>query len=412
MMFGFKRGNIFAITLSITVMGFVLGYISLNSLKFGDDLYIMTKFGDESVLGDIEIKGIVQDYYSGVFFKLNNKKLYQEFVYYNGFNDSFKNRVQYDNYASAGDYMLDETFGDIYRIISLVKNKKSEYIRKEIGTYMVCENGHHMIGNSETQDMKAMEIKNEKLYLVIPTCKNCRGKSGVYEVSAFNKMPQEGYRMLADIDLEEGNVRVEGMLFIGDNLCVILTEGNNTNIKLFDLETEKFSKNIEIPLKENTYGKVRAYINGNYLNILTGNQVYTLKISDEISLVKQFDISEQIEKSENEFGYESVTKGSYSQTVHREIVDLAYKNNKLYVVSKCVFMGFEVKELAYENYLELIVWEDTNKAIYSGRIGANVDRDKLWDRSKYIYTIEFAQREKYQQYFEQDRREFEQIQIY
>lgn len=415
-MLGFKRINLFTITLTITVIGLALSYISINSLKYGDDCTITTKFGDENVLRDIEIKGIVQDDYSGVFFKLNDEKLHKNFVYYNGSNDSFQNRVQYDNYASAGDYMLDETYGDIYRIISLVNNKKSEYIGKEIGTYIVCENGrHHMMGNSGTQDMKAMVLKNEKLYFVIPTCENCKGKSGIYEVSDFDKMPEEGYRKLSDIELGEGNVRIEGMLFVEDNLCVILTEGNESNksikIKLFNLKTEKFSKNIEIPLKGKGFSRVSAYTNGNYLNILSNKEVHTLKISEEISLVDQFDISELIEGRENEFGYESVEKGEYCETVHREIVDLTYKNKKLYVVCKCVLMGFEIKELAYENYLELIVW-DTNKAIYSGRIGANVDRDKLWDRSKYIYRLEFEQREKYQQYFERDRREFEQVQIY
>lgn len=414
-MIGFKRINIFVITSIITVIGFVLGYITLNSLKFGDDLYITKKFGDESVLKDTEIRGVIQDNYSGVFFKINHNKLYQDFFYYNSYYDSSKNRTFYDHYISAGNYRIDEGYGATYRILKLVKSTDSRRISKDIGTHMVCEeNRHHFMGRSSMQDMKAIELKDGKLYLVGPTCQNCKGKSGIYEVSDFDEMSEEGYKKLAEIDLEDGNVIVEGMLFIENNLCVILTEGNKMNntiikIKSFDLKTEKFSKDIEIPLKGNYYNRVSAYTNGNYLNLLTGNNVYTLKISSDISVLNQFDITED---TENEFGYSSVTKGSYSSYVHKEIADLAYKNDKLYVVSKCVFTGFEIKELINEKYLELIVWDNNSKAIFSGRIDANVDREKIWDRSKYIYNLEYLQREKYQQYFEEDQREFEQIEIY
>lgn len=433
-MLKFIRRNLYIIASLLIVLVFSLSYIFLHSVKTSNNIYMSKLSGDENVLKDIEISGIIQDEYSGVAFKFNDREVNQKFLYYKYRQDHLENRANFINYSSSrfGGNGLIKLSSGIYRLgygydyqydgtgVYLTKYTDKDVIGKKVVEGDVRCVNHKLQHRYRT---RFVEELNRKIYFVIPTCNLCYGKSGIYEVSDFSKLKdtdetaseEKGYRKLADIDLEEGKITVNGMYLVGDNLCLILIDNKKMKVKAYNLKEEKFLQPFEIKLKHKdayNFIQVTGYINGNNLSLLIDN-VYTLNISDEISLVSEIDISyirEKVGGSKSNYCYAARSSNDY-------IVDMTYKNDKLYIVynNDLPIMVPKTPDKTRGKYLELFVYDKLGSMVFHGKIETSVMDDYMWwlglaqdENVDEWYKLKY----RYKQMFNIVNRRFEQIKIY
>ncbi len=378
-MMDFIRKNIFCGFFVFVVIVFMTGYIYLN-YSINQNISNIEKIsGDESLLKDIEISGIIHDQFSAISFKLKDKELQQNLIYYNNYLDYTKilrsDRIMLPNYYFFYDYPNG--------LLKLVYNNGNKEKTGIIKAQVNCQK------TSTTYRTKFMGELNGKIYFIIPTDDSCRGISGIYEVFDFDKLPNNeeeankeiGYRKISDIDLKDGKVEVNGMFVVGNSLCVIFIENGKLKVQAFNIINEEFSEAIEIPLKylasfENEH--VGGYVNSNYLNLVI-DQVYTLEITNEISLVKAFDIGDELYGEE----WESA-RHLYSMPLlynaYRSIGDLVYKNDKLYIVNYIDTSNNENNNPldVGEKYLEVLMFNKQDNILFSGKINTSLSDDRIW----------------------------------
>jgi len=394
----YKR-NPMVVVLSLIIAILSLSLLLLNSLRDNGNFHITKLQGDESVLEDLEVRGIIYDNYHAVDFNLKNNSLNENFKYLRSYND-VNNYDEYLRYPEHGLWNKDglkrgdNTYVARFRGYHNNDSKVSMIISKHINSrdtafFKTIET--ELVSNSDLGsyhfNTRFMEEKDDKLYFVIPTDNTFRGKGGIYVINNWQSPRADaGYSKLADIDLEGGHIQVRGMFVVGNSIVVMLgDEGNKVILKVFDLESGKFTHSLRVP---DSLGIIEdSHTFGSYL-LLSSRQdkaipsqgfysdydFYIFKVDKEISLIN-----------------------NVLMTMPREaaIHDAIYKNDMLYILSVETYGNHDVERLwSTPRYdVQLAVYDAQGRAKFRGRLVTGINDDTIWQLSS---NINHGNREPYE----------------
>ncbi|TYQ17760.1 UNVERIFIED_CONTAM: hypothetical protein Cloal_0128 [Acetivibrio alkalicellulosi] len=447
------KNNYYILGFLFIILVYSINFLFVTSKTDDQAVSLKTVKGDESVIEDIEISGVIHDKSSGISFTLSNDQYHQKFKFYVDEEEFERRLTSSNNYYGSYAFQIRR---DIFRYSSYYMLYNRYYIRdaridlskEDINNYReiyITKSGDYKLGKNETT--KTVGIKTDiimsseyrsfnygsyttrfieeldgKLYLAIPTDSSHKGKSGIYKVfdsdDKIKGTGELGYRKLADIDLEDGNITVEGMFALKDKLCVILFKKNHSDsqskliLKSFDLKSEKFSGYFEMSMP-NAFRQdgINGYSTDDKLSLVM-DKVYTFKISDVISLLSEVNldmIKERIKESEisrgfktfkteeNRLKYVNVNYIDYAVRYQDVVLDVKYKNGRTYIL-----YGFGQVEPNTSNWylrgwcvlldpdiiVELIVYNDEGELEFLGSIESNITDDRIWQSIHDIDILE------------------------
>ncbi|MDP4090105.1 MAG: hypothetical protein Q8930_12645 [Bacillota bacterium] len=371
-------------TLSISTLVFQSGRLTFK---------IVNNSGDTGVLKGLDIAGLLQDNYFGVDFNIKGGKVKQSLMYYNNNSTYDENLNKY--YINSSYFAFNDLITEDYIYEMNVSCPAKSYPGVKGSIVMSPRNGGKSKAvsfqsalttyESGGNHIQTMAVVGDKLYFVIPTNENDRGKSGLYEVSKFssdweNNEDAGSYRELASFDLEDGKVHVLGMTAVENKLCVILTENGKVVLRLYDSKNEEFTDYKEITPPFDINGGGEIYTRGIFVS---GNKMMLCTYVYNSMVVDIFDISERI----SQIGSIRLDENSYMRSAGgADIKDMIYKNDMLYfiLVNYAFSENYKPETSSMElrpdpdPYLDLYVYSGKGDLKYSGTVSTDIKDDNIW----------------------------------
>jgi hypothetical protein len=245
------------------------------------------------------------------------------------------------------------------------------------------------------------------------------GTSGIYEIDSFDKgnvkivtdritdkdtviFSKDGFKKLADINLEDGKIQVKGLYGDGDNLYIVIIENNKLAVRLFNLKEEKFTDEV-IVYEDNVYevtdNKVKYKFNLEYgrlyenrLSIVMAfentTKIVTVEYKDKLSKVSDIDIDYNFILDHRNDDY---TK-PYDVREGR-IYDVIFKNDLLYIIDgQKLYVTHYINGInrIIDYNLNLSAYNKAGELKYSGKIESGVNDDNISES-----TMSVALKEKF-----------------
>ncbi|MDG5789068.1 hypothetical protein QA612_16545 [Evansella sp. AB-P1] len=370
---------IFFISLFIMISLLTFVYVSKDHSTF----YLKDHKGDRSVLNDITVQGELRDAYHTVHFTIENNKVTKNTKIYSYPISDPTNRSWFrwmETTLDGVDYeILGEGEFDIYR-----NRRKTSDVPQ--GWSHVKTDIHPSSAVNQVELGLGLAQVGESIYFTVPTTSAYVGNNHIYEIEFVDPSQRisrtDGFteqRVIATYSLEQNGdstsktIDVLGLQGVGDHLALIKREGNDLVIREFHTDGEEVGGTIldNFFLDVETRLPYTAYLN-------EADNIITLSFShkrDEFKVVN-------IEFAHGE-GFEiidvvDVTFEGELDENHR-LVEMFYKNNKLYVANTLKDMTDErnfIYSIGRPIQFFLHVYEG-NELLYQGEIVTDMNDDLI-----------------------------------
>lgn len=219
-----------------------------------------------------------------------------------------------------------------------------------------------------------------KIYAYTLTGKNFRGTGGAYDItkhrSSKDSDKPERLKLIAPIDLKDGNVRIIGMETTGNILLFITIKNHDIYIMPFDTTTNQFLEEIPLHCSNFDLDQYRYGYSGEAENSYISLLLPLSKKGDQDKVATKIVIYDaKMNRLITNYNSDLNLQSDWNESIK-------YKNNKLYVLHKSAseknskYEGYGVSE-AFMNKLLLSVF-DQKEMIYQGEVVSDINDDFLF----------------------------------
>jgi len=380
------------------MMSFLIGGSYLASARDNTRFFLQTISGEPAVMDGVRIQGLLNDWYSGSVFRLEQDQAASEIIIYNTMQQHWQSTIEYNAYdsiladrlhTSQGLYEIGmarrghpaAAYGENTIWIRKRTGKRTYYKRIPVDVTTARDSSHVHMDLYWSAIMPYMHEKNGVLYFIVPTDDSFRGESGLYAVSEFDRRERDepsvsGYQKLLSIDLEGGAVQVKGLYPVENSLVVITERNQKLCLQAYHLSTASVSEIKVIPptSADETRVSVRGFAQGDVLTLLIhhygGLTAYTYKIAKDTELLNTVSIPHP-------------DSGSRIQDM------LYHKGNLIVLLETAEFplAGPADHPVRFpEYYLDILAYNASGNTVYEGRVHSDINDDHLWQRRSDQYA--------------------------